>query len=91
MIKKLKVGQIKINPKNPRLIKDTKFKKLVQSIKDFPEMLEYRPIVINEDNYILGGNMRYKAAVDAGLKEVHTMKVNISKKKQEEFIIRIFT
>ena len=88
MIKKLKVGQIKINPKNPRLIKDTKFKKLVQSIKDFPEMLEYRPIVFNEDNYILGGNMRYKAAVDAGLKEVHTMKVNISKKKQEEFIIK---
>tara|TARA_R100000781_G_scaffold102662_2_gene66191 strand:- start:81 stop:650 length:570 start_codon:yes stop_codon:yes gene_type:complete len=86
--KKLKVGQIKVNPKNPRLIKDTKFKKLVQSIKDFPEMLQYRPIVINEDNYILGGNMRYKAAVDAGLKEVHTMKVNISKKKQEEFIIK---
>ena len=89
MIKKVKVGTLNVNPTNPRLIKNDKFKKLVKSIKDFPEMLEYRPIVINEDNVILGGNMRYKAAVDAGLKEVHILKVkNLSKKKQEEFIIK---
>ena len=89
MIKQVKVGTLNVNPTNPRLIKNDKFKKLVKSIKDFPEMLEYRPIIINEDNIILGGNMRYKAAIDAGLKEVYILKVkNLSKKKQEEFIIK---
>ena len=66
----MKINQLKPNENNPRLIKSEKFKKLVQSIKDFPEMLELRPIVIDEDNVILGGNMRYKACVEAGLKEV---------------------
>jgi len=67
---KVKLSEIKINPNNPRLIKDDKFKKLVQSIKDFPEMLNIRPIVVNTDMVILGGNMRYKACKEAGLKEV---------------------
>ena len=58
------------NPDNPRVIKDYKFKKLVDSIKEFPEMLEKRPVVVDENNMILGGNMRYKAALEAGLKEI---------------------
>lgn len=85
----VKINEIKLNPNNPRLIKDDKFKKLVQSIKDFPEMLNIRPIVVNEDMVILGGNMRYKACLEAGLKEVPIIKVDgLSAEKQREFIIK---
>ncbi|MFN7610432.1 MAG: ParB N-terminal domain-containing protein [bacterium] len=64
------VSQIKPNPNNPRLIKDDKFKKLVQSIKDFPDMLNKRPILVNKDMIVLGGNMRLKACIEAGIKDV---------------------
>ena len=67
---KIKLSKIKKNPNNPRLIKDNKFHKLVKSIKEFPQMLEIRPIVVNKDMIVLGGNMRYKASVEAGLKEI---------------------
>ena len=66
----MKIKDIKSNPKNPRLIKDARFKKLVQSLKEFPKMLVLRPIVINEDNVVLGGNMRLKALIELGYKEV---------------------
>jgi len=83
------IKEVKNNPNNPRLIKDDKFKKLVQSIKDFPEMLNIRPIVVNEHMIILGGNMRYKACLEAGLKEVPVIKVDsLSAEKQREFIIK---
>lgn len=89
MIKQtLKVSEVKNNPNNPRLIKDDKFTKLVQSIKDFPEMLEAREIVVNKDHVILGGNMRFKAAVEAGLKEVPVKVVDWPEDKQREFIIK---
>jgi hypothetical protein len=84
----MKISEIKSNPNNPRLIKDDKFKKLVQSIKDFPEMMDIRPIVINQDNIILGGNMRFKAAKEAGLKDVPVNKVDWNEAKQREFIIK---
>lgn len=85
----VKIKEVKNNPNNPRLIKDDKFKKLVQSIKDFPEMLNIRPIVVNEDMVILGGNMRYKACLEAGLKEVPIIKVDgLTQEKQREFIIK---
>lgn len=85
----VKIKEVKNNPNNPRIIKDDKFKKLVQSIKDFPEMLNIRPIVVNEDMVILGGNMRYKACLEAGLKEVPIIKVDgLSAEKQREFIIK---
>ena len=87
-IEKMKVSEIKNNPNNPRLIKDDKFKKLVQSIKDFPEMLEIRPIVINKDNIILGGNMRFKACIEAGLKDVPVKKVDLTAEQEREFIIK---
>lgn len=83
------IKEVKNNPNNPRLIKDDKFKKLVQSIKDFPEMLNIRPIVVNEHMIILGGNMRYKACLEAGLKEVPIIKVDsLTEEKQREFIIK---
>jgi len=64
------ISEIKLNPNNPRIIKNDKFAKLVQSIKDFPQMLEKRPIVIDENNIVLGGNMRLKACLKAGMKDV---------------------
>ena len=89
MTKKVHISEIKENAKNPRVIKGYKFEKLVKSIKDFPKMLELRPIVVNEQNIILGGNMRYKAAVEAGLTEVFIVQAKeLTEKQQEEFIIK---
>jgi len=86
---KVKIGKIKTNPNNPRLIKDDKFKKLVKSIKEFPEMLEIRPIVVDKDNIVLGGNMRLRACQEAGLKEVHILQADqLTEKQQREFIIK---
>ncbi|MBC7524799.1 MAG: DNA modification methylase [Flavobacterium sp.] len=84
----MEISKIKLNPNNPRLIKDDKFKKLVQSIKDFPEMLEIRPIVVNKDMIILGGNMRYKACKEAGLKDVPVTVVDLTEDQQREFLIK---
>ena len=88
-IQTIAISKIKLNPNNPRLIKDDKFNKLVQSIKDFPEMLNIRPIVVNDDMIILGGNMRFKACKEAGLKEVPIIKASgLSAEKQREFLIK---
>lgn len=88
-IKLVKIEQIKLNPNNPRLIKDDKFKKLVQSIVDFPQMLEIRPIVVNADMIILGGNMRYKACKEAGIKEIPVIIAdNLTEEQQKEFLIK---
>lgn len=84
----LKISEIKNNPNNPRLIKDDKFDKLVTSIKEFPEMLDAREIVVNKDHIILGGNMRFKAAKEAGLKEIPVKIVDWSEEKQRQFIIK---
>jgi hypothetical protein len=87
--KYVKISDVKLNPNNPRLIKDDKFKKLVQSIKDFPEMLDIRPIVVNADMVVLGGNMRLKACKEAGLKEVPIiMADNLTEEQQREFLIK---
>jgi len=83
-----RISDIKLNPNNPRLIKDDKFKKLVQSIKDFPEMLNIRPIVVNKDMIILGGNMRYRACKEAGIKEIPVIVTDLSEDKQREFLIK---
>lgn len=83
------IASIKANPNNPRLIKDDKFHKLVKSIKDFPEMLNLRPIVINSDNIVLGGNMRLKACKEAGLKELPVILADdLSEEQQRQFIIK---
>jgi len=85
----VKITEVKPNPNNPRLVKDDKFAKLVQSIKDFPKMLELRPIVVNDDMIVLGGNMRLKACKEAGLKEVPIIKASdLTEEQQREFIIK---
>ena len=84
-----KLSTIKPNPNNPRIIKDDKFHKLVQSIRDFPKMLEIRPIVVNDDMTVLGGNMRLKACKEAGLTEVPIIKASeLTEDEQKEFIIK---
>ena len=83
------ISDIKLNPNNPRIIKDDKFKKLVQSIKNFPEMLEIRPIVVNKDMVILWGNMRYKACKEAWIKEIPVIVAdNLTEEQEREFLIK---
>jgi len=85
----VKINKVKANETNPRLIKDSKFKKLVTSIKEFPEMLKLRPIVVNKDMVVLGGNMRLKACKEAGLKEVYILKADdLTEEQQKEFIVK---
>lgn len=86
---KTPISKIKRNPNNPRVIKDGKFEKLVKSIRDFPEMLEIRPIVVNADMIVLGGNMRLKACKEAGLKEIPVIQAaELTEAQQREFIIK---
>lgn len=88
-IEKVKISEVKNNPNNPRVIKNDDFRKLVQSIKDAPWMLELRSIVVNDDNVVLGGNQRLRACKEAGLKEVYIIKASsLSEKQQREFIIK---
>ncbi len=85
----MKLKEIKLNPSNPRVIKDEKFQQLVKSIKDFPQMLSIRPIVVNEDMVVLGGNMRLRACQEARLKEVPVIIANeLTPEQQREFIIK---
>ena len=89
----VKITQIKPNPKNPRTIKDDKFQKLVQSIKDFPQMLEKRPLVCFTDTdgkfVVLGGNMRLKASKEVGLKELPIILADDWTEEQKaEFLIK---
>ena len=88
MIKKVKITEVISNPNNPRLIKDDKFKKLVKSIQDFPDMLNVRPIVVNTDMVVLGGNMRLKAIKEAGIKEINVDIVDWNEQQQKEFIVK---
>jgi hypothetical protein len=88
-----KTSEIKPNPNNPRIIKDDKFKKLVQSIKEFPGMLEKRPLIcftdIDKKLVVLGGNMRLKAANEIGLKELPVILADDWTEEQKaEFLIK---
>jgi hypothetical protein len=87
----IKLSTIKSNPNNPRVIKDDKFAKLVNSIKEFPKMMELRPMVVNSDMVVLGGNMRLKALKEAGYKEVPGEWVksaeSLTEEEQRRFII----
>ena len=85
----VKTTDIHANENNPRILKDDKFKKLVQSIKEFPEMLEIRPIVVNNEMMVLGGNMRLKAIQEIGLKEIPIIKAeNLTEEQEREFLIK---
>lgn len=88
-IEKININKIKKNPNNPRILKDNKFKKLVKSIQDFPEMLEIRPIVIDNDFMVLWWNMRLQACKEAWLKEIFIIKAdNLTEEQKKEFIIK---
>jgi hypothetical protein len=83
------ITQVVPNTSNPRIIKDDKFKKLVKSIQEFPQMLELRPIVVDADMVVLGGNMRLKACKAAGLKEVPIIVADqLTDAQKSEFIIK---
>ena len=85
----INIQEVRPNENNPRFIKDYKFKKLVKSIKEFPQMLKLRPIVVNSDMVVLGGNMRLKACKEAGLKEVYILKADdLTEQQQREFIVK---
>lgn len=89
IITKVKIKDVKLNDSNPRSIKDANFKKLVKSVMEFPQMLEIRPIVVNDDMVVLGGNMRLRACIEAGLTEVPIIKVSeLTEEQQKEFIIK---
>ena len=88
-IELINISELTVNPNNPRIIKDEKFDKLVQSVKEFPDMLKLRPIVVDENNVILGGNMRFKACKAAKLKQVFVMKASeLTEAQKREFIIK---
>jgi len=80
----LKLSDIRTNPNNPRLIKDDKFKKLCNSIKEFPKMMELRPLVVDKEGVILGGNMRYKALKELGYTEIPNTWVKLADELTDE-------
>jgi DNA modification methylase len=89
MNKKVNIASIKPNDENPRFITDAKFKKLIKSIKSFPEMLEARPLVVDENMMVLGGNMRLKALKSAGIFEVPINQVlGWTEEQKKEFIVK---
>ena len=89
MHKKVNIASIKPNDENPRFITDAKFKKLIKSIKSFPEMLEARPLVVDENMMVLGGNMRLKALKSAGIFEVPINQVlGWTEEQKKEFIVK---
>tara|TARA_R110000824_G_scaffold271961_6_gene460471 strand:- start:5136 stop:5744 length:609 start_codon:yes stop_codon:yes gene_type:complete len=88
-ISKYKLSDLKPNPDNPRVIRDSNFKKLVKSLKEFPEMLELREVVIDEDGFILGGNQRYLALKELRIREVPVVQITgLSAERKKEFIVK---
>ena len=88
-IQTLQLSKIQPNKHNPRIVNKAKFEKLKQSIKELPEMLKLRPIILNKDNVILGGNMRYKALIELGYKEVPVIRAEeLTERQAQEFLIK---
>jgi len=88
-LQKVNIETVISNPDNPRVIRDDKFKKLVKSIDTFPQMLKLRPIVVDEDNVILGGNMRFEAIKHLGHKQVYIVKAEgLTEEQKREFVIK---
>tara|TARA_R110000822_G_scaffold205419_3_gene341961 strand:+ start:9468 stop:10091 length:624 start_codon:yes stop_codon:yes gene_type:complete len=72
MKEQIKISKVKGNPKNPRIIKNDKFRTLKNSIRTMPGYMKLRPVIIDKDMMVLGGNMRLKASIDLGKKEIWT-------------------
>ena len=84
----MNITEIKPNPSNPRKIDEDDFAKLVKSIKDDPKLLEAKPLIINENNVILGGNQRYRACLELGIQEVPTIKMaNLTEKEKQKLLV----
>lgn len=88
----MKLSQIRKNPNNPRIIRDEKFEKLKRSIQDFPQMMELRPIIVDEAGVILGGNMRYEAIKSLKMSEFPDEWVKrveeLTDDQKKEFIVK---
>jgi ParB-like chromosome segregation protein Spo0J len=84
----IETSKLRTNPNNPRAIREDQLDKLVKSLREFPEMLEARPIVTNPDLVVLGGNMRLKAALLAGLEKVPVYVATWEEAKKKEFVIK---
>ncbi len=88
----MKITDIRLNPNNPRQIKDDSYKKLIESIKDFPKMMELRPIIVDKDGVILGGNMRYRALLELKYTDIPDNWVkranDLSEEEKRKFIIK---
>jgi len=83
------INEVKENDLNPRYINESKFNQLVKSLKSFPKMLEKRPIIVDENMVILGGNMRLRACKEAGMKTVWIDKTDDwTEEEKQEFIIK---
>lgn len=88
-IEYVKIHEVRENSRNPRVLKDNNFKRLVKSIKELPKMLELRPIVVDEDMVVLGGNMRLKACIEAKMTEIPIIRANeLTKEEQKQFIVK---
>lgn len=88
-IQTVRIEIIQGNRDNPRIVNKAKYEKLKKSIKDFPEMLNLRPLIVNEHNVILGGNMRYKALVELGYKEIPVIRAeDLTERQAQEFIVK---
>lgn len=82
------ISEIKPNPENPRKIDAIDFQKLVKSIKEDPKLLDAKPIIIDENNIILGGNQRYRACLELGLQEVPVIKMlNLTDKEKQKLLV----
>ena len=88
-MKKIDINKLKENPNNPRSISRDKFDKLLNSIREFPKMLELRPIVVDEDFVVLGGNMRLKALKELGIKDVpYIQEKDLTDEQKKQFVIK---
>tara|TARA_Y100001973_G_C5158472_1_gene312189 strand:- start:710 stop:1288 length:579 start_codon:yes stop_codon:yes gene_type:complete len=87
--KKIEIKKLKNNPNNPRLINESKFNRLKKSLSEFPKMLELRPIVVDENFIVLGGNMRLQALKELGIKETYYIQEkNLTEEQKKQFIIK---
>ena len=89
MVKQVPIGKIKPNKGNPRFIRDEKFTKLVKSLREFPDMAKLRPIIVNAEMVVLGGNMRLKAMQELKWETVPVIVAeNLTRQQQAEFVIK---
>ena len=89
MVKQVPIDWVSINKDNPRFIRDEKFTKLVKSLREFPDMAQLRPLIVNAEMVVLGGNMRLKAMQMLNWETVPVIVAdNLTREQQAEFIIK---